>query len=167
MARSLYAITLISFIICHSVSVSAFHVPATFLYQCLFLPSLYSLCPPSRSSVIMTFKTFLMLLHDGEAIWQWHSASLCVNLTGNVVGTQWWGVSWWEACWGGNSYLHFNSKKCQSSHLRTLCAGWWDNVCECVFVCECAYLSLIDRAKKGTDDRAFINLVWMAPKWNV
>lgn len=68
MARSLYAITLISFIICHSVSVSAFHVPATFLYQCLFLPSLYSLCPPSRSSVIMTFKTFLMLLHDGEAI---------------------------------------------------------------------------------------------------
>lgn len=66
---------------------------------------------------------------------------------------------------------HFNSKKCQSSHLRTPRAGWWDNACMCVhvyvFVCECVYLSLIDRAKQGADDRAFINLVWMSQKWNV
>lgn len=37
------------------------------------------------SSVIMTFKAFLLLLHDGEAIWQWHSASLRVNLTGEYL----------------------------------------------------------------------------------
>lgn len=110
------------------------------------------LCPFPHSSVIMTFKAFLVLLRCSKAIWQWHSASLCVNLTGNVMGTQFKAFSprpiW---CLLGRKHVpQFSSKQCQRSHSGVLRAGWWDNARVCVsFACECVYLSLIESAEEG------------------
>lgn len=122
----------------------------TFLYRCLFFANL--LCPFPHSSVIMTFKAFLVLLRCSKAIWQWHSASLCVNLTGNVMGTQFKAFSprpiW---CLLGRKHVpQFSSKQCQRSHSGVLRAGRWDDARVCVsFACECVYLSLIESAEEG------------------
>lgn len=80
-AESLYAINLISFFICHRVSISAFHFSATFLYQCLYPPTPYSLHPSLCSSVIMTFKRsscFYMMArqYDSDTVLHYVSALL-------------------------------------------------------------------------------------------
>lgn len=59
---------------------------ATLLYQCLF-------CPPHQPPPLYLASLIgsndlkdVLLPCDGKAIRQWHSASLCVYLTGNDVG---------------------------------------------------------------------------------
>lgn len=127
-----------------------------------------SLYPFPCSSVIMTFKAFLMLLHDGEAIRQWHSTSLCVNLTGNVMGTQ-------RKAFPDET-LAMEKKTCITFYFKEMSKLSFKNVVcrmmgRCLYVClwcVCVRVCVFDwQSKRGTDDGAFINLVRMTRKWNI
>lgn len=102
-----------------------------------YLPGRYYICsslyisasagpehPPHPSSVILTFKAFLVLLHDGKATWQWHSTLFRVNLSGECRGKDSVRLLLDEKQVWKETLLHvFNSKRGQRSYFVELCAG--------------------------------------------